>query len=329
MNKRANITSSLFDPSMMRSSASTPELELSRQIYQAVRTSFDGIILITPALAQRILDLLNFKRQRRVKPAEVMSMKSTILSGKWNFNHPIFFARVDETLIGVNLQHRMHAIVAAQTEVRSRVIIADCADDKEVAEFYGQFDKKSGSRGEVDAIVARDLAGDTGLTLSMVTRAMAALKILMNDVAPLVGGSLTMDKVVISMAETRIAEFPKWISEITQWDAIQHTSPPHVRRKLITSAIMAVGLYTLKHQPEVAAEFWVGLANNDKLAKDDPRARLLADFVTRKGTATREVIQAASLAWNAWYAKRSLGGIRIDPDNPIHFAGTPLANRKK
>lgn len=329
MNKRVNITSSLFDPSVMRNPApATPELELSRQIYQITRSSVDGIITVTPALAARILELLNFKRQRRLKPGQIISLKNTILGGLWNPNHPISFARVGEQLVGVNLQHRMHAIVEAQTAVRTRVIIGECTSEEQVAEWYSQFDPKMGARGEVDAIAARDLAGGSGLTLTTVSRAMAALKVIMNNMMPLHGG-VSPRNVAISMVETRMAEFPNWLEQVIQWDAIMHTSPKHVRAKLKNSGVMAVGLYTLKHQPAIATQFWVGVAENDKLAKDDPRARLLADFVSRKGASARDIVQSACLAWNAWHSKRPLGGIRCDADNPIHLAGTPLAIPKK
>lgn len=329
MNKRVNITSSLFDPSMMRSSASTPELELSRQIYQAVRSSAEGIITITPALAQRILDLLNFGKQRRLKPHNVMSLKSVILNGQWDSTHPICFARMKELLIGVNLQHRMHAIVGSNTAVSVRVIITERESDDAIVNLYNCFDQQRGSRGETDAIVARDLAGDTGMSLTMVRTVMNALRFILNDMNSLVGGTMTMEKTMISMVETRIAEFPKWIDQAQKWKDVTHKSPAHVRDKLKNAGVCAVGLYTLKHQPEIAEQFWMGLAENDKLAKTDPRARLLADFQARKGATTREIVQAAAHAWNAWYEGRTLASIRCDPGAPLYFAGTPLANRKK
>lgn len=328
MSQVQNVTGQLFNPSPLRSLAVSAELALSRQIYQAVRGNADSIITITPALAQRILDLLNFKRQRKLKPGNVMKYQRVILSGRWNPNHPIFFARLGELLVGTNLQHRMHAIVAADTAVRVRVIIAECSSAEAIAELYGEFDSKEGVRGDVDALVARDLAGDTGLSMTMVMHAMKALKVLMNDMTPL-AGALTMEKVVIGMVETRIAEFPNWLDQVRQWDEIMRAAPTHVKKKLRNGSEMAVGLYTLKHQPESAFTFWMGLAENDKLSKSDPRARLLADFVARKGATPRELVQATANAWNAWYEKRQLALIRCDRDLPLTIAGTPLAAPKR
>jgi hypothetical protein len=304
------------------------ELKLSRQISQAVAASADGIINIPPATAQEILDLLNFEHQRRLKPANVLGLQCKILSGMWNPVHPICFARIGEQLIGVNLQHRMHAVVAADTAVRMRVLIVDCANEHAVATLYGEFDPKGSVRSEIDSIAAHDLSSGFGLTLTIVQRAVAALKVVMNGMEP-ISGITTNDNVSISMVETRMGEFPRWIEQVRAWDQVVRRAPTHVRAKLLSGTVMAVGLYTLKYQPELADLFWTGLADNDQLPKDDPRARLLGDFQSRKRAHPRIRVLAAAHAWNAWCEGRKLASIRVDQAAPILIAGTPLARPRK
>ena len=93
---------------------------------------------------------------------------------------------------------------------------------------------------------------------------------------------------------------------------------------------MAVALYTLRHQPARAHEFWSGLAKNDGLRRGDPRATLIQDYLTRSvgiGSA-RQRVQQTTLAWNAFCEGRDLKIIKCIEDAPIVIWGTPVKAKK-
>lgn len=100
-----------------------------------------------------------------------------------------------------------------------------------------------------------------------------------------------------------------------------------VRAKLNTAGVMAVALYTLRYQPGKAHHFWHGLAENDGLKKDDPRAALLRDMFERSANSgsTRQTTQAPVLAWNAYCEGRNLKIIKCIHGAPISLWGTSLS----
>ena len=94
-----------------------------------------------------------------------------------------------------------------------------------------------------------------------------------------------------------------------------------------STGILAVALYTLRHQPARAREFWMGLAEHDGLRKNDPRATLYSDILTRTMAtgSIRQRVQQPALAWNAFCEGRDLKIIKCIDGAALTLWGTPLA----
>ena len=98
------------------------------------------------------------------------------------------------------------------------------------------------------------------------------------------------------------------------------------------AGVMAVALYTLRHQPARAHEFWHGVAGNDGLRKGDPRAALIADLLfnrTLNVGSHRQKVQQPALAWNAFCEGRDLKIIKCIDGAALTLWGTPLAKGRQ
>jgi hypothetical protein len=116
-----------------------------------------------------------------------------------------------------------------------------------------------------------------------------------------------------------------WYPYAERYFALTRQAPRRVKPALRLRSVTAVAMYTLKFQPEKAAEFWQGLAMDDGLRRNDPRLSLL--YRLSSGYGTRPVafqLHAVAAAWNAFYEGRNLTEIRVDPGKPFRLAGTPV-----
>ena len=73
--------------------------------------SSNGVVMMPPGIAARIVDELNFPDQRPINKARLASRLLLIRSGHWSSAFPVTFARLpDGTLWLIDGQHRMKAI---------------------------------------------------------------------------------------------------------------------------------------------------------------------------------------------------------------------------
>ena len=293
-------------------------------IASMVARSTNGIVTIAPGIAARILEETNFEGQRKVKGLRKLKHTKRLMGGSWNPNFPINFAMLpDGTLVLVDGQHRMEAIVEYGIATRVKVNITKVEDYAEVRQLYAGFDEADSSRTEIEVIDGVGLTEDTGVPRTVVKAGMRAIGIIMNNMEPINGGHGQEES---RLLDVRLAEFLDWKEEAAAWAEIIATGNRFVKAKMLNAGCMAVGMYTLKHQPGRAREFWGAVADPDKLAKHDPRLRLHSDFQTRFQSSghIRQKVQAPAIAWNAWNEGRQLKQLKCYEGAAITIWGTPL-----
>ena len=128
------------------------------------------------------------------------------------------------------------------------------------------------------------------------------------------------------LQSNRLALVTEWAKQAKEYDEITKKAGKGLYEKLRKTGPVAVALYTLRHQPARATEFWSGLANNDGLRRGDPRHTLIQDFATRDVGigSVRQRVQQSVLAWNAFCEGRDLKIIKCITGSPIIVWGTPL-----
>jgi hypothetical protein len=116
-----------------------------------------------------------------------------------------------------------------------------------------------------------------------------------------------------------------WYPYAERYFALTEQAPGNGKAALRRQSVAAVAMYTLRFQPEKAAEFWQGLAMDDGLRRTDPRKSLLEKL--RSGDGARSIafqMHAVAAAWNAFFTGRKLKEVHVRLDRPFRIAGTPV-----
>lgn len=294
----------------------------------AAKKDNDGIVIIAPGLAQQILDETNWQGQRRVKRGRVEERKSWIAKGSWDAQCSVisFAETPDGHIYLVDGQHRLTAIHEVARCVKTKMDILQAQDLNHVRRIYATFDLPDAGRGDMELLDAVGAASLLKVQRKIVAAAFKCLPVIRNDMEPLGNrGNLTEAR----SRSGRLDDLPKWAKEVRLFADIVDSADSYLQRKMLRQGCMAVALYTLRHAPSVAVEFWAGLAENDGLRKNDPRARLIADFNNRtlSNGSIRQGVQRIAVAWNAFCQGRELKIIKCVEGGDIRLSQTPLAKR--
>jgi len=174
---------------------------------------------------------------------------------------------------------------------------------------------------------AAGVAEQHGISRQMAKAAYEAVLLISNRMQPL---NYQHDPIKVRGLDNRLDAARSWWPYAATYQNTIKPALVNVRSKLMTQGVTAVALVTLRYQPALAADFWGGLALNDGLRRHDPRAMLLADFGTRRLNvgAVNQGAAAAAVAWNAFFAGRDLGSLKVYQDRPVIISGTPFDGRR-
>jgi hypothetical protein len=316
---------SLFDS--LRKPAAADKDSIPAIIKNLLHRSGDGIVKIAPGIAKRILEETNFEGQRPIRQARVNDHLGRLEAGRWQPSFAISFAALpDGTLILVDGQHRLSAIIEFDAPAPVRVLLHEVASEEDARSLYIGFDASVSVRTTGEVLDAVQLGGSLNIKKNVRNAIYRALVLLNNNFEHARSNMLT--SAMTTGQDIRINQFKDWEPQAVRWNEIYSVADRSHSRSLLTAGATAVGLYTLKHQPAKAYEFWRGIAANDGLKKLDPRHTLIQDFHTRvlNAGSARQSVQAPVLAWNAFYEGRTLKIIKCIEGAEIRIAGTPFAN---
>ncbi len=293
----------------------------------------NGVAQIAPGVARRLLDELNFPDQRPVDSGRVYGHRYAIITGDWMEGHVITFVILPDGRVWlVVVQHRLTAISEGDCAVAATLRLVPVENEREAREFYAGFDKRSSVRTNMQLIAAVKPEGIEGLGARLAGKVYEAAPILMNDMEPLVGSANLRANPEIFLQANRMRAVGEWGREALQYQEIIKLATTGLRRKLQdNTGLIAVALYTLRHQPGKANEFWRGVAMNDGLKKGDPRNTLIDDLMTRnlQSGSIRQRVQQPAISWNAWFEGRPLKIIKCIPGAAITVSGTPLQGGRR
>ncbi|WP_227657763.1 hypothetical protein, partial [Candidatus Magnetaquicoccus inordinatus] len=223
-------------------------------------------VKVTPEVAGDWLQHNIFSRQRSMRPRHRDALVQEINAGRFIQGTQIHFVRFRNEQLLVNGQHTLSAIEKAGVPTTLTVLISVAETMDEVAELYSRHDNHL-SRSVMDAIKARDLHNQIGMSLKQATNVAAALRFIQ-------GGFRRADS---RCQEDVLTEVKTWEEEGNAFfetilgggkDAVLLTKAP----------ILSVALVTFRHQEKKAREFWRQVALNDGLRSNDPR-KILHEFV--------------------------------------------------
>lgn len=283
----------------------------------------NGLVTITPELARRIILECGYERQRPVRPLHAAALAMQMRRKEWTAGTQIHFARMaaDGWLRLLDGQHRLHAVVEANTAVEFQVLVTDCKTESDVVRLYRRHDRLAVNRSVVDVLRAEGIPERLALSHA-VSRGVFNAALVIANAFNFGGRYIKSDPYLYRSDEARLRLCEPWWSAAQQFsDAISRAEGP-VKSAICASGPLAVALVTLRNQEAKADAFWRGFANNDGLKRDDPRAAYRRFLGVGKGGRQNqfEATKATSIAWNAFYEDRTLDYLRVT-NAPIRIVG--------
>lgn len=292
----------------------------------------EGRVMFTPDMSARTLAECAFAGQRPIKDGHVATLRIAMTKGNFTAGTQLHFARVGGRLYLVNGHHRLHAHSLTDAPLEFQCLVTDCEDESEVAQLYYRHDTVSAVRGLADVVRATGTASAAGISESDARRTLAAVKVIVGRFSR----AMSHQQEVKNLREPDeiLAAAAPWWPYAKTYFAITEGASREAAVCLGRQHIVAVGLVTLKYQPDKAREFWAGMAADDGLRKGDPRKSALRFLLTHRiGSGGNPLawggIAGVSLCWNAWFRGEALNQVKASLVSEIVLLGTPVGRRVK
>lgn len=280
----------------------------------------EGRMFIGPELAARVLEERNYERQRPRAKHGVTLWAEMLRRGGFTDGFQVWFGLLDGRLHLIDGQHRLGGVVEAATGATFQVEIMPLASADDLHVAYTCFDRVGRPRSLSEVLNALDVADRHGITKSVAREVFRAALLIHFKFDP---PHQNVDPIAIRNDQERLKYAEPYWPVAAEYERLIHPAPAKVRARLKSSQIMAVALITLSQQPETARTFWSGLARNDGLRKGDARHTLLTwigeHMFERTGYSGAV---AASLAWSAFYERRSIETLKVGSAKGVRIAGT-------
>ncbi len=291
-----------------------------------VQSHFDalstGVEWVDPARAKFLRVTCHFEWQRPISQGNVTRLAAELQKGWFVSGTPLFMAVLpDNSMRLLNGNHTLEAIAASGISIPLCIIYRRVRDIKEAGSIYAVMDLQKirtwrdawQATGREDFPMASHVLPAMGMILSQFKYDPHATEI-----------NTSRHLRLQAMDDYKTA------ASIVQ-DALVGVTG--VNRRLIQRrAIFAVALETARYQPSTAHAFWRGMGLDDALAAVDPRKALLRYAANNpvNGTNTNYTQGvAASLAWNAYFAREELSVCKPLQARGFKLLGTPWSGVKQ
>lgn len=279
-------------------------------------------VLVTPSIANEILDKHNYPKQRPLNKSWTAVLAMAMKNGSFREYTSINFAIKNGEPILINGQHTLNAVLLSGKQIWLSFNFCGVHDDTEVEVMYSTFDigrKRS----------ARDTMGAIGEELSLHKKerdSLATAVTFINLGFRPISSRDSPERLLAS----RDFEFKKklmreWGDEASMYFKCIADAPKFNKEPLYRAFVVAVGLLTIREQPEKAIDFWRGGSLDDGLRIGDPRKALMNWLKTNTAGKSPYLQHRAAIAcWNAWVDGRQLSKVYPRSSVSLEIHGTPI-----
>jgi hypothetical protein len=292
----------------------------------------EGFLTLTASQAAEVIRNGSYDKQRSINNNHCLALSKLMQSGQWMPKDKLDFALFEGRISLINGHHRMIAQSMSGAAIEWTVAIHKCNHLDEVRNLYACFDVNVRKRTAENILQGLDFQSEFGLSKTAASGLYKATSFIIGkfDVARMRGNVGDADeRANARLVNYRIAVAREFGMSMRLLEELLEPAPAAVSallKKQISGAT-AVALVTLRHQNEIATEFWGGIAKNDGLKRGDPRSAFLTDIQNRtfnRGISSQSYV-AATRAWNAYFEKKELFLIRVTSDYKSPILGTPYS----
>lgn len=288
---------------------------------KAVRSE---LVTVTPQMAEQWLSHANYERQRKRAEWHVNRLAGEMEKGRFVAGTQIHFCLLGGKLKLVNGQHTLAAIARSGIPITLNVLHTQVESEAELGQLYGRHDRHR-SRTPHDAFLGMGLAAELELSEQEVNAFASGLKWVLANFRRY---SVHHGDVEISTSLDFLAEHMRdYASYARRYFEFVREARHGMKGAFKRSPVVAVGLVTIKHQPDKAKDFWSGCADDDALVRLDPR-RALNVFLSKNTSGHGDPVQYirhVAGAWNKFYESGTLQLLRPGDSGKIGVTikGTP------
>jgi len=299
--------------------------------------SFD-CVLMTKELAQHMLDTMTYAGQRPPSNVLVTQHSHSLEDGYFYPCTPIVLGTCGKTTSLLDAHHRLTAIAETGISTYVEIKTYHCKTMAQLHRLYVLFDSGIGKRNKDAMFMALfGKKATSKIPVKQVTRLVSAARVIINCFSQSYARVQSYN--VLALLECAKKFLP---SMLTFLEITEGMSRQGLRREtLLSQSVLAVALVTLEWSPELAHDFWVGVAHNGSKRKNDPRASTrdtLADlqhvnsrnpFNHRKGSqrfTPREISHITAWGWNHHHDGKPLREMGVEAaasNGQIWIKGTP------
>lgn len=295
---------------------------------------------VTPAIAQQMLETMQYERQRDVNQLRVDSYAEAMRDGRFVPYTQIRVAHMPSGPILLDGQHRLWAVILSGTTQLFDVLETNEADNESVAWTYGNLD--IGQHRNAYALTrALDLPNDVGLTQTQVSKMWRCMTFLMAGAE--MGRATTLRR-QIPNSKLMVDLVRLYAPYVKPFFNLSH--PSSIKDGLLRSPtltlIMLTYRYALRKNDLSTANFWETVITDDGLGKDDARKLAnrhlttirLSDNHNHKFNGSQRASANYSFrylagCYNAYFQDRTLSRVVIrDERAPAAIVGVPSDTRK-
>ena len=277
-------------------------------------TIVEGRRLITPLIANQIVQNCKYRGQRKLQMPAVDKWAAMILAedGEFLRDQGISFGKLFGIFFLLNGQHRLHAVIKSGHAISFDITIYECKDEADLAKHYARFDSESLGRSLKD-IVANDPMVSEDFPPAYLAKLCESVPLIDCRFKNIAARKLPAS---VRIREHRLELARQWYREARLYREFAKGKPALKVARFFGPVQMAVAMVTLRHNPKEAEEFWRRAMDDDGLKIGDP-ARALREAWAKLGPNSKrkwtryELGWLASQAWNAEYRQQKVKHLRM------------------
>lgn len=276
-----------------------------------------ALIQTGPDIARWLRTYAHFERQRKISQSNVDRLAEEMSADRFIPGTQIYVAVLpDGTLLVLNGNHTLEAICASGKTILICFVFKRVADLDAAGRLYAVFDIHK-ARSWLDSLRATGQENDVPNAPAV----LAAVGVMLNDFA----------QASTYVTGSRLRRFELMEEYGASAELLNRAISGAPNSALVRrAAVMAIALETVRYQPSAATEFWYRFAHDEGLTTGMPERALLSWLRNApkysSQAARRETARAAALAWNAFFAGRSLEYCKPNAMGKFVLLGTPWAH---
>lgn len=279
--------------------------------------------VVDPETATEWIDVDLYEGQRTLRRGHVELLSEAMLNGRFRAASKIEFVYFDGNWHLVDGQHTLNSIKRSGVSQTLLVMRRWVESFEALQKIYATFGREL-ARTPADVMKGLGLDKKFLMNEQQLNAFFAAVKFPLNNYRNLTNLN---NPVVKSDVIFVAGEMVDWVTPAQSYFAAIGEAAPMLRKSLMRSPIMSVGLATFKYQPKHAEIFWTNIATGEGQYNGDPTKVAREWLIYLKGQGSIVVrIKTIAHSWNKFCKRQTQAKVSMADKGKggVTILGTPF-----